>query len=106
MNFVQGELRSNVFEAALAEVAKHANFGSTSAIYDGSQIDPAVIVDVDCGDSPTLLCVIDGQRYSLELLPFHILPKRQARFAGVRKRDVHPTIFVEIENRDADGGRQ
>ncbi len=72
----------------------------------GDEIEPAVVVVVECGDALALLPIQIGEFDALEALAFDVAPEADAGRACVREGDIHPAIFVEVEGDDADGGRE
>ena len=106
LQLVQPERRADVFESLRAFVAQHAQLGSLRGFDHRCQVDPSIVIEIDGGDAPALRRVGDGQRHALEMLAVHIAPEADARRAGMRQRDIHPAIFIEVEDVSAGRRRQ
>src|SRR5260370_14872411 len=97
-------LARDISKAGSAEIAQQADFATGAGFADCYEIEPAIIVVVDGGKSPAALPAQIGQWDTLETLAFDVPPQTDAGRASVRERKVHPTVFIEIECDDADGG--
>ena len=97
----------DVGPAAGAEIAEQAQLAAAAVGFaGGDEIEPAVVVVIDRGNSPAALPAEIGQLHALEALPFHVAPQADAGRACVRESEIHPAVFVEVERDHADGGRQ
>ena len=67
LQLVEPERCTDIFKALRALVAEDANFGALRGLDHGSEVDPAVVVEVDGGDAPAFRRVGNGQRHALEL---------------------------------------
>ncbi len=103
--FGEGEFFAHVFEGAVAFVSEDAQFDAFGGFDDGGEIDPAVVVNVDGRDAPGSGCVGEGQGDAFEALAVDVPPQRDAGRSGVGDSDVHPAIFVEVEDGEAYGWR-
>src|SRR5277367_3002587 len=72
----------------------------------GDQIEPAVVVVIDCGDAPACLPAKIGEGNALEMLAVDVFPEADAGGTGVGEGEIHPAVFIEIEGDYADGGRK
>ena len=106
LQLVETERRANVFESLRALVAENPDFSSLRSLDHRRQVDPSIVVEVDSGDAPSFRRVGDGQWHALEVLAIDIAPQANAGCTGVGKGNVHPTIFVEVEDVHARGRRE
>src|SRR5579872_1388544 len=96
----------DVGPAFCAEIAEQPQFGARAGFTHSDEIEPAVIVIIDGGDAPSSLPAEIRKRDALEMFAINVAPKADTRCARVRESEIHPTVFVEVESDDADGGRQ
>ena len=96
----------DVGPAFCAEIAEQAEFAAAAGFAGGDEIEPAVVVVIDGGNSPAALPAEIRKRDALEMLAVDVAPEADAGRACVRESEIHPAIFVEVESDDADGGRQ
>ncbi len=92
-------------------VAQTPYLRSAAGLHNRRQIDPSIVIDIDRRHAPSprrtrQRQVTRSNRSPHVLRPRNIPPQRQPRRARVRHRDIHPSIFVEIKNRDARRRRQ
>src|SRR5579884_335973 len=73
------------------------NLRAVIGIADRSQVNPTVIVVIECGETPGVFPVHFWELHLLKLLAIDIAPERHARLFVVRKGHVHPTVLVEVE---------
>src|SRR5271156_5172774 len=106
LNFVESDVDGDVFPAVGAEITEEADLPlSVFRLADRDEIDPAVVVVVDGGDAVSADPVGFGKLHLLKTLAMIVAPKRYSGRARMRKRNVHPTVVVEVENRESDGWR-
>src|SRR5208283_3738249 len=72
----------------------------------GRKIEPAIIIEIERGEAPALFPAEVGEWHAFELLALDVSPQGESRRTAVRKRQIHPAVFVEIKGNDANGGRQ
>ena len=89
-----------------AEVPQEAEFTTTVRLTRGNKIEPAVVVIIKRRNAPAARPAEIGKRYAHELLAIYVPPETHAGRAGVCKRHVHPAVFVEVKNGDADSRRK
>ena len=64
---------------------------------DSGQVQPAIVVDIDCRDSPSSNPLRFGNRDAFESRAADVLPQAETRRAPVREGQVHPTVLIEID---------
>src|SRR5262249_10571050 len=107
---VEAESRADVVEGAVAAIAQHTELRARGSVDEDNEIDPAVVIDVDGGDAPAARSIREGKIDALEAAAGvvgcgDVAPEGDAGSAVVRDGDVHPAVFVEVEDGDAGGGR-
>ena len=93
----------NIGEAAISEIAQQHHFAGASGIAfaHSCEIDPTVIVDVDRGDSPTTNPLRRRNIDSFKSRSTDVFPEAHTGPAPMRERQIHQTVFVEVECNDA-----
>ena len=82
MNLVEANIGGDVFESIRPEIAEQADFAFTvGCLAYGCEVDPAVIVDVDCGESSAAKPLQFRESDSLETQARDVL----SRFEGAEK---------------------
>ena len=111
LDLIKAEGVADIFQGAIAAIAEDAELGAGGGFDNCGQVDPAIVVDVDGSEPPTAKGVFEGELHTLEATAYlsggcNVTPQGQAGGGGVGDGDVHPTVFVVVEDGDADGGRQ
>ena len=102
MNLVEANIGGDILEAIRPEIAEEPNFAlAIFRLADGDEINPAVVVVVEGGNAPRVNPVRDRQRDGLEL-PVIVAPQSDGRRSRMGEGEIHPTIVIEVENRDAE----
>ena len=102
-DLVEAQIGSDVLKTIGTKIAKQTYLAfAIGSLTDSDQIDPAVVVVVDGSDAPAPDPIDFRQRDRFKLFSGLVSPERQTRRDGLRKRDIHPSIMVEIEDGDAD----
>src|SRR5579859_7677650 len=96
----------DVGPAFCSEVAQDANLSPAARFSNGDEVEPAIVVVIDSGNSPALLPAEIRKRYPFQMLAIDVAPKTDSGRAGVSKGQIHPTVFVEVERDHANGGRK
>src|SRR6266849_4462956 len=99
-------LTRDVREAGRAEIAQQTQFAAGVGFPDSNEIEPAVVVVVDRGEPPSALPAEIGKGDTFEALAFDVAPQADAGRSSVRKSEVHPAVFIEIEGNHADCWRK
>ena len=98
LNLIETNVGSDVFETISAEIAEQAHLAFAFFRFaDGDQIDPAVVVVVEGGDTVGADPVGLGQFYPIETLTMIVSPECDSGRSQVREGQVHPPIVVEIQ---------
>jgi len=103
---VQVDFFGDIRPAFCAEVAEEAEFAAAFGFASGYEIEPAVVVIIDGGNSPAALPAEIGEGHALETLAVDVVPEADTGCACVGESEIHPAVFVEVESDDADGRRQ
>ena len=99
LNLVETNVGGDVFESVGAEVAKQAHFTLTFFRFaDRDEIDPAIVVIVEGGDTEGTDPV--GFQFSKLLKGCTVIvsPQSQRRYPRAAKRNIHPAVMVEIKD--------
>src|SRR5260221_7761143 len=99
-------LARDVRKAGCAEIAQEAQFAARAGFAGGNEVEPAIVVVIEGGESPAPLPSEIRQLDPLKPLAFDIAPQADARRSGVGEGEVHPPVFIEIERDDADSRRK
>ena len=89
-----------------AEIAQEPDFTSSFRLAYRDEINPAVIVVVNCRNSPAALPAEIGERNAFEMFAIDVAPQADAGSADVSESEIHPAIFIEIKRDDAHSGRK
>ena len=99
MNFVETHSGSYVLESLGTLVAKQSHFTAPVRRFAySSQIHPAVVVVIQRGHAPGTNPIQFRKRNRLKRLPILVTPQRKRRRPPMREGQIHPSIFVEVEN--------
>src|SRR5258706_306831 len=99
-------LARDVRKAGCAEIAEEAQFPARGGFAGGNEVEPAIVVVIEGGESPAPLPSEIRQLDPLKPLAFDIAPQADAQRSGVGEGEVHPPVFIEIERDDADSRRK
>ncbi len=99
--FAQTDRIAYVFKSLRAAIAPDAQFSSIRSLDNCRKIDPAIVIDIDGGESPRSFGSGKRQSNPLEMLAIHVPPKADAGSARMSDRNIHPSIFIEIEDNNA-----
>src|SRR6266404_9522616 len=99
-------LARDVRKAGCAEIAQEAQFAARAGFAGGNEVEPAIVVVIEGGESPAALPSEIRQLEAFEPLAFDIAPEADAGRASVGEGEVHPAVFIEIERDHTDGGRK
>ncbi len=88
----------HVLKTRRAQVPQRAQLRPVLRFDHGNQVEPAIVVDVDGGQSPPGDRILYRQGDALEALALYIAPQRDAWAACVGEGHIHPPILVEIEH--------
>ena len=93
LNFVEADVGGDVFESIGAEIAEEADFAfAVCGFADRYQVDPAIVVVVECGDSASASPIRFGEFDLLKALSLPVAPKRYSWRIPVRKaRSIQPS---------------
>src|SRR4051812_19839308 len=64
------------------------------------EVYPSVVVHVDRCDAPRSRYVVKRQSHSFEVGSIDILPESETGTSGMGHRNIHPSVFVEVQNRE------
>src|ERR1019366_939086 len=102
LNLVEAGFGGDIFPSIGAEIAEETDFTFTVfRLADSDEIDPAVVVVVDGGDTVGANPARLWQLHLLEGFAMVVTPERETRTSAVRKGEVHPSVVIEIENGDS-----
>src|SRR5262249_24609808 len=100
----------NIGEAAIPEISQQQNSAGTTrgvALANGSKVDPAVVINIQRGDSPSPRPLRFRNSASLEPDSSDVLPQAYARLTPMREGQIHEAVLIEVERDDAYGiGRE
>src|SRR5579859_2722953 len=96
----------DVGPAFCSEVAQDANLSPAARFANGDEVEPAIVVIIDRGNSPAALPAEIGKWNAFEMLSVDVAPKADPRSTGVCEREIHPAVLIEVECNNANCGRK
>src|SRR5712675_2731520 len=99
-------LTGDVSETGRAQVAEETDLTAGAGLAESDEIEPAVIVVIDGGDSKAAIPTQVRQLHALETFAFNIAPQADAGRACVGESQIHPSVFIEIERDDTNRWRK
>src|SRR5579863_374424 len=105
LNLVEANVGSDVFESVRPEIAEQAHFAlAFLRLADRDEVNPAVVVVVDGGHTPSVAPLDRWKLNRIELFSLIVAPERHAfsiRPPGVSQCRIHPAVVIEIEHSSA-----
>ena len=95
---------SHIFEALRTAIPKQPDLAALFSLADSSNIDPSIIVVIESGQAEASDPIELWKVRSFKFASADVAPQTDARSSKVGKRQVHPTIFVEVESDHPGGG--
>src|SRR5579859_5903766 len=96
----------DVGPAFCSEVAQDAKLPPAARFANGDEVEPAIVVIIDCGNSPAALPAEIGKWNAFEMLSVDVAPKADPRSTGVCESEIHPAVLIEVECNNANCGRK
>ena len=103
---VQLRVFRRVRPVTCAQIPEQPYLAAVCAFANRDEIDPTIVVEVDRRNSCATLPVEIRQRDAFEAFAFVVAPQTDSRRSGMRERQIHPAIFVEIERDHSNRWRQ
>src|SRR5262249_1442662 len=97
-------LGRDVGEAPIPEISQQQNSAGTTcgvALAHGGKVDPAVVIKIERGDSPSSNPLPFRNCDSLKSSSPDVLPQAEARLTPMCERQIHEAVLVEVERDDA-----
>src|SRR5688500_6919766 len=92
MTRLEGDWSSDVCSSDLLLLARFS---------DSGQVDPTVVINIDCRYPPSPNPLRLRNRDAIESRSGNVLPQAETGRTPVRKCQVHPTVFIEIDGNGA-----
>src|SRR6267378_905289 len=96
-NRIEIHILGDIGPAFASQISQQSQFPTAARFSRRHQIQPSIILVVQCRESPALRPAQIWERDTFQPFPFDVPPQAETRRARMRERQIHPSVLIKIK---------